>query len=90
MKYVKMWVDTPYCGTKNTQYLEVPDDVDENDLNEECEEWSYSNADDYSYLATGWGEDFEDEDEREDYYADCSSYSGWTFISEEEYLETRE
>lgn len=29
------------------------------------------NAEGFEYLATGWGEDFETEEEREDYYADC-------------------
>ena len=60
---------TPYCGT-DTEYwvlAEKEDDIDPEDM----EDLVRDNAEGFEYLATGWDEDFESEEEREDYYADC-------------------
>ena len=60
---------TPYCGTDTTYWVLAAkeDDIDTEDLND----WVYEHAENFSYLVNGWGEDFETEEEREDYYADC-------------------
>ena len=60
---------TPYCGT-DTIYWVFADhegDIPEEELND----WVYENAGSFEYLATGWDEDFETEEDREDFYADC-------------------
>lgn len=59
---------TPYCGT-DVEYWVFADhegDIPEETLNE----WVMENAEGYEYLVTGWDEDL-NEEEREDYYADC-------------------
>jgi hypothetical protein len=60
---------TPYCGTDTTYWVfaDHEGDIPEETLNE----WVMENAEGYEYLVTGWDEDFETEEEREDYYADC-------------------
>ena len=83
-----MCADTPYCGTEEIEYFEVPDDVTEEELNEQCDEMTYNNAESFEYLATGWDEDFENDDERNNYYDDC--FGGWEFITKEEYLANTE
>ena len=65
----KITCTTPYAGTDQEYWVLADSDKDiyEGDL----EIWAYENAEAYEYLATGWGEDFETEEDREDYYADC-------------------
>lgn len=87
MKYVKFWAETPYCGTDAEDYQEFEDDVTEEELNEILYEMVADNAESFEYLATGWGEDFESEEERNSYYEDCTG--GWRFITEREYRENQ-
>ena len=65
----KVTCTTPYCGTDAEYwvYADSEESIDKNDL----EEWVNENAEAYSYLATGWCEDFETEEDEENYYADC-------------------
>ena len=59
---------TPYVGT-DVDYWVFADneaDIPEETLNE----WMYENAGSYEYLIAGWGEE-SNEEEREDYYAEC-------------------
>lgn len=60
---------TPYCGTDVSYWVfaDHEGDIPEEDLND-C---VYEHAEGFSYLVTGWGEDFESEEDRDDYYADC-------------------
>ena len=60
---------TPYCGTDMEYwvYANSEEDINKDDI----ETWVYDNAEGFEYLATGWDDDFESEEEREDYYADC-------------------
>ena len=85
--YFKIVVDTPYCGTREEEYVEL------NTMDEAiayAQDLCRNNAEGYEYLATGWDDDyFDTEKERdeaiEDYYADCD----WCVneITEEEYFE---
>lgn len=60
---------TPYCGTDTTYWVFADH---EGDIpKEELDDWVHENAESFEYLATGWDEDFETEEDREDYYADC-------------------
>lgn len=47
----------------------------------------YDNAQSFRHCATGWGSDFESEEEREAYYEDCCG--SWVYISKEEYEENK-
>lgn len=68
----KVTCSTPYCGTDNDYWVYAPSEeyIDKDDL----QTWAYENAQSYEYLATGWNDDFECEEDREDYYADCDYY----------------
>nr|DAI57109.1 MAG TPA: hypothetical protein [Caudoviricetes sp.] len=85
MKYYKFITDTPYAGTENTFYLAFENDVSESFLEECAEEFRTQNAQDYEYLATGWCEDWESDEEMEQYYESCSCY--YLEISEDDYNE---
>ncbi len=85
--YFKIVVDTPYCGTREEEYVECETmDYAISIAKELCQ----SNAEGYEYLVTGWDDDvFDTEEERDEaidnYYADCDWYVDE--ITEEEYLE---
>lgn len=83
MKYVRFTAETPYCGTTIDEYQFFDDNITDEELGEIASEIIYHNAESFEYLATGWGEDFESEEDRESYYQDCTG--GWDIISEEEY-----
>ena len=65
----KITCTTPYCGTEMEYWVFANSEEDINKF--DLEMWVQDNAEGYEYLATGWEEDFEDEQAREDYYADC-------------------
>lgn len=89
MKYVKFNYSTPYCGTDEENYCVYDDDITEEELDEILGELIQSHAESFKYLATGWGEDFESDEDRLAYYEDCEG--GWVFVSKEEYEDnTRE
>ena len=46
------------------------------------------NAQSFEYIVTGWDENFELEEEREDYYGNLEC--GWEEITKEEYEENRQ
>lgn len=85
MKYVKFICDTPYCGTETEEYLSFDDDITEEELNDILNDIIHDNAESFEYCATGWGEDFESEEDREAYYEDCTG--SWAFVTKEEYEE---
>ena len=66
----KVTCTTPYCGTDMEYWVFANSDTDicQSDL----DEWTFENGQSYEYLATGWGDEFASEEERDDYYADCS------------------
>lgn len=81
--YYKLTVWTPFKGTEEEYYFEVDQPMTEKLKEEILEEYVQIHAESYEYLATGWEGDFEDEDERINYYADCGGE--WEEITEEEY-----
>lgn len=87
MKFYKVTLDTPYCGTESTEYISAET---KRDAEEQAGEMLQAHAESYEYLITGWdGEYFDDEEEMEmaleNYYADCSFEL--EEISEEEFNE---
>ena len=85
MYYYKFSCDAGYCGTDQIHYLESEEPLTEEEINEICNGHQQDAFDSYSYLATGWGEDFEDEQAEEDFREGCTCYC--EEISEEEYRE---
>lgn len=89
MKYFRIKVSTPYCGTDDEEYIKAEDQATADEYAEEyCRQWAES----YEYLVSGWDdENFEDlteeqqQDELDNYYADCTGIA--EEISYEEYCE---
>lgn len=84
-RYIKFIVGTPYTGTEDTIYEIYSGDTTDSFLNEILEEYINDNAESYEYLATGWDEEFDDEEEKDNYYADCGGY--WEEITKEKFDE---
>jgi len=82
-RYIKFIVGTPYIGTEETIYEIYSGDTTDDFLNKILEEHICNNAESYEYLATGWGEDFESEEDRDNYYADC--WGEWIDMTKEEF-----
>ena len=97
MRYIKMVLDTDYCGTKNEKYLAT--EASDKELDEMLSEEAYENAEQYEYFVFGWGEDAESyaeecdisieeaEEELEDFYSNSVANSYWEEITKEEYEE---
>lgn len=89
MAYFKITVDTPYCGTREEEYIECETIKEAESI---AEELCRNNAEGYEYLVSGWDdENFEDmteeeqTEELEEYYASCDWYVDE--VSAEEYFE---
>lgn len=83
--YYKFTAWTPYAGTEDEIYEEFNKPPTDNELKEILNEHIQLTAESYEYLATGWGGDFENEEERNNYYADCDGE--WKEVTEEEYMD---
>lgn len=95
MKYIKMVVDTDFCGTRDERYFKT--EMSDKELDNLGSELAQENAESYDYMVFGWGEDAESyaesegisieeaEGMMEDYYANASYY--WEEITEEEWLD---
>ena len=88
MKYIKFYGGNGYCGCDFEQYEVYEDDeINEEFLNEIAEDLGMDNAESFTYVATGWDNDFESEEERDSYYENC--YWSWEEITKEEYEENQ-
>lgn len=78
--FVEITFDNGYAGCETNEYLEV-----ENEQEAEfyAEDFLTDYANSYSYVATGWGNDFESEEEEERYFENC--YYSIREIVKEEY-----
>lgn len=85
MKYVKFEGGTGYCGCDFEEYGMYLDNITDSELDAILSDMVYENALSYEHVVTGWGEDFESEEERESYYEDTDG--SWEFVSKEEYYE---
>ena len=95
MRYIRMVVDTQFCGTREERYFKT--DMTDKELNDYGAEWAHENAESYDYMVFGWGETAESYAELEgisveeaeemmaNYYSEADYY--WEEITEEEYLE---
>ena len=86
MRYFKLHGGNGYTGCDFTEYIALEDDKVSEKLLLECDdEFAYDHAKSHEYVALGWKDDWCDETERENYYADA-----WCIheeITEEEYNE---
>lgn len=90
MRYFEFIAETPYLGTKSTDYYAFEDNITIEELEQLAEELKVQNAESFEYMVTGWNDDeYEDEDERQEaldeYYADCCCT--YEEITKEEYEE---
>ena len=87
MKYVRFYGGNGYCGCDYEEYHVFDDDMSESEIETYAIELGYENAENYEYVVTGYDEDFETEDDRQQYYEDALSYCGWDYCTKEEFEE---
>ena len=82
--FVRINYSNGYCGCDESEVVEV-ENIEEAEVY--AAEGIHDYAEPYTYVATGWDEGFESEEEEEAYYENC------TFdieeITEEEYQEEK-
>lgn len=86
MRYIHFWGSNGYCGTDYHELREFDDNISDEEIAEISADMAYDCAESYSYLATGWDDDFESEE----YFENAVGYCGWTEVSAEEYEELME
>ena len=87
MKYVRFYGSNGYAGTNYEIYETFDDDTTENIIDDYSKDLAYENAETYEYVARGWDEDWDSEEEQEEYYEDALDYCGWEYCLKEEYIE---
>lgn len=92
--YIHFSFSNGYCGCDEEDYIcrtiandDISQQAIDDSIQEEFEDKMYEYLEEYEYIATGWGEDWESEEDREEYYQ--GGYCGWEYITEEEYHEGR-
>lgn len=85
MRFIKFFGENGYCGCDFEQYEKYEDDMPDDVLDEIAADLVQENAESFEHAATGWGNDFESEEDREFYYENASG--GWEEVAEEEYNE---
>ena len=80
--FVRITYSNGYCGCDETEVLEV-ENMEEAEAY--ANENTYQYGESYEYVATGWDEDFESEEDRDYYYENCTYFI--EEITEEEYQE---
>lgn len=88
MRYIKFIGGNGYCGCDIEEYELYDDSVTDEELDLVAEELARENGAMFEYVATGWGDRFESEEEEEDYYNSC--WCNWEEITKEEYEEMEE
>ena len=74
-----------YCGCDSEDVFFFNANCNESEIQEVIWDWACDNAESYSPVHFGWGEEYEDEDWEEylENYVDCN----WHIASYEEYVE---
>ena len=60
MKYYKFTSGTPYCGTEGEHYVKSAGELSKGDLEALTEEYAEQAYEDYSYLHSGWNDEYLD------------------------------
>lgn len=87
MRYIHFYGSNGYCGCDYDEYLEVDDDISDEEIDRYSEEFAYEWAESYEYVATGWNEPWESEADRDNYFEDAVSNANWEEITKEEFDE---
>lgn len=90
MRYIHFYGDAGTCGTDYHILDSFPDDTTDAFLEGVSSDLAYDCAQSFSYCYTGWGEDFEDEEDEAQYYDDAMSHCGWEELSEAKWKELKE
>lgn len=85
MRYIKFTGGNGYCGCDIEDYAAY-EDISDEELNNIAEIYALDNGSTYEYVATGWGRDWECEEDRDYYYDGC--WCIWEEISKEEFEES--
>lgn len=100
MRYIKIVLDTAYCGTKEERYIET--NMTDKELNDIVADEAFNHAENYAYMVYGFGETAEEYaegcgisieeaiEELELYYEDSAANSYWEEVTKEEYEENKE
>lgn len=81
-RYIIVTRNNSYCGCDSEEYYVFPEGTPDSEIDEYIEEGMYDYAEQYDYVARGWGEDWESEEDEEDYYNNCGF--DWHEADEEE------
>lgn len=90
MRYIIVHLSAGYCGTDAVEFLTYEDSVTDAEIQEDVDELVYNHAEAYEYLETGWGEDFESDEDRDYYYSQAADYSAWEEVDEQTWLEQKD
>lgn len=85
MQYVKIVLNNGYAGCRIEEYLAFKNTASQEYIDEYAQEMLSGYAENYSYVATGWGTGFEDEADESYYYENC--YFDWELVTKEEWEE---
>lgn len=89
-RYIHFYGSAGYFGTDYHNFDAFPEDTSDAFLDGVSSDMAYDCAESYSYLATGWDDDFKSEEDREQYFKDAMDYCGWTELSKEEWEDLKE
>lgn len=81
-RYIVVTRNNNYCECDSEEYYIFPEGTSDSEIDKYIEEGMYDYAESYEYVARGWGEDWESEEDEEEYYNNCDFY--WREATEEE------
>lgn len=87
MRYIHFIGGNNYCGCDIDEYITCDDDFSDSALDVIAGDMAWDNGESFEYVATGWNEGFESEQDEEDYYSNC--WCDWVEVSKEEYEENK-
>lgn len=78
MRYIIVEYSNGYNGCDVQEYCLFKDDTPDSVIDSYCHKRLQEYAEDYEFAAKAWGSDFEDDEDRDSYYHNCSFY--WTEV----------
>lgn len=88
-RYIIVTRSDDYCGCDSEEYYIFPEGTLDNKIDDYIVEGMYDYAEQYEYIAIGnWDEDWDSEEDRDEYYNNCSF--DWHEATEEEIEEYKE
>lgn len=84
--YYRFFISSPYGGTDHEEWLAVREPWTDHDLSENFADLVFECAESYAYLRTGWGQDFDNVEDYDEWLEDCFESSYWNEETRDEYL----